>query len=151
MISELLKEYIPSKSYVEYLESINHIFSDYEEAAILDHVIKDVFLLHEELKRIADTTNDKKLKEQIEDYLNYEKERIVHFCDNREGNYIYVVKTYDEDCLEDVVLAYTRSYQTALARDGRYRHRLLYAFSEKLQRVSRMEKTVCTKRNSRIR
>ena len=69
MISETLKNYLPSKSYLEYLERIDHSFTDFEEASILCQVVNDVFLLHEELDKILLRTEDKTLKEQIEDYL----------------------------------------------------------------------------------
>ena len=79
MISNRMKEYIPSKSYGDYLESIGHSFTDFEEAAILYHVIEDVFLLHSELKRIAARTRDEILRTQIEDYLSFESKKIEHF------------------------------------------------------------------------
>ena len=65
MISERIKKYIPSKTYVEYLESINHSFSDFEEAGILYHSIDDKFLMHEELTKLAYETDNQTLKEQI--------------------------------------------------------------------------------------
>lgn len=115
MISETLKNYIPSKSYLEYLERIDHSFTDFEEAALLCQIVDDVFLLQEELEKIRLRTEDETLKAQIEDYLQLERRRIAHFCDNRNRTHVYIVQKYDDDCCEDVVLAYTRSYETAFA------------------------------------
>jgi len=35
MINEILQKYIPSKTYVDYLNEIGHEFSDFETAAML--------------------------------------------------------------------------------------------------------------------
>ena len=113
VISNKMKEYIPSKSYGDYLESIGHSFTDFEEAAILYHVIEDEFLLHNELRRVAGRTQDDILKHQIEEYLSYERDRINHFYDNSERDCVYVVQTYDKEFQEDVVLAYAYSYDVA--------------------------------------
>lgn len=115
MISESLKKYIPSRSYREYLERIDHSFTDFEEASILCQIMDDVFLLHEELDKIRLRTEDENLNAQIEDYLSFERRKIAHFCDNRNRTHVYIVQKYDDDCCEDVILAYTQSYETALA------------------------------------
>ena len=92
MISETLKKYLPSKSYLEYLERIDHSFTDFEEASILCQLVDDVFLLHEELDKILLRTEDKTLKEQIEDYLSFERRKIEHFCDNRNRTHVYILE-----------------------------------------------------------
>lgn len=110
MINKLLKEYIPSKYYVDYLIKENIDFSDFEVATILNNCINDVYKLHEVLKSLADNTKDERLIKQINKRIQSDLKQIK-LIQNNDDNSIYVV--YKGDGLNQDVYAYTTNYQTA--------------------------------------
>lgn len=97
MISKTLQKFIPSGSYVEYLNETGYVFTDFEEAGILWHVIEDQELKMEELLKLAGRTEDVRLKEQIEAKVGYEKKTLAMFMDNSAADAIYVVEYVDEE------------------------------------------------------
>ena len=112
MINEILQKYIPSKTYVAYLNEIGHTFTDFETAAILYHAIPYVQQRFDELSRLAEQTDDEILKQQIEEKLAFEKEKINLFTASWEDA-IFVVEYYDEKYREYEVVGYAASFDVA--------------------------------------
>ena len=79
MISKILQKYIPSKTYVSYLNEIGHTFTDFETASILYHTIPYVQEKFDVLSQLAKQTDDEILKQQIEEKVKHEKEKIKRF------------------------------------------------------------------------
>lgn len=97
MISDALQKNIPSRSYVQYLNVIGHKFTDFEEAGILYHVITDQELKMEELRKLAERTQDAGLKEQLKAWIMHESDPLAKFRDNSAGNAVYVVHHADKN------------------------------------------------------
>ena len=96
MISDALQKYIPSRTYVEYLKETGHEFTDFEEAGILYQVIMDQELKMEELRKLAERTQDAWLKEQIKVWAMHERDSLAKFRDNSAGDAVYVGDYADE-------------------------------------------------------
>ena len=112
MINEILQKYIPSKTYVAYLNEIGYTFTDFETAAILYHAIPYVQQRFDELSRLAEQTDDEILKMQIEEKLKREKEKINRFTTSGK-NAIFVVEYFDEEHGEYEVAGYGASLEAA--------------------------------------
>ena len=125
MISDALQKYIPSRTYVEYLKETGHEFTDFEEAGILYQVIMDQELKMEELRKLAERTQDAWLKEQIKVWAMHERDSLAKFRDNSAGDAVYVVDYADENpglCLHPGGSAadYETAYAIGLSTKSRF-------------------------------
>ena len=113
MISEILQKYIPSKTYITYLNEIGHTFTDFETAAILYNVISDIEERNQVLLQLADTTEDENLKKQIHEKLSRDANEIERFV-TPSRNAIYLVEYLDEKYRENEICGYASSFDVAL-------------------------------------
>jgi len=111
MINRLLKEYIPSKYYLKYLEDNNINFSDFETAAILSNIIRNPFELNGVLKTLSENSDDKKLIKQIHNKIDNDNRLYNLFKDNCNNEAIYIVKTIEDN--EEDLYGYFFDYQNA--------------------------------------
>ena len=93
----LLEKAIPSDYMREYYRSINRNFTDYELAAMLwNSRMKRTEVLRA-IKELSEFTADSRLRQQIENRLQYEDEVYRAFASNEEGRYVYTVEYEDEE------------------------------------------------------
>lgn len=88
-----MEKYILSKQVREYLKEINYQFTDSQKATL---IWKAENLSKQErntlLKEIAYTTDDKKLKDNIEYVLSAEDREYKQFCNNKNDNYVFAIE-----------------------------------------------------------
>ncbi|MBP3197162.1 MAG: hypothetical protein J6N21_09185 [Butyrivibrio sp.] len=76
----------------------NIVFSDADKATIIFNCCDDWFEKRQDLKLIADFTEDNRLKEQIAERIDYDMKSIQKFADNRGGLfYSLKIKNMDDD------------------------------------------------------
>ena len=112
--TKILEMVIPSSQVRMYLKEIGHTFSDFELATL----IYNSTLLHKDklktLKDLMESTDDKRLKTQIKQRLEYEDLAKQLFEDNNNNDYVYVVLDKDA-CLYgffskcDIALTYAQN------------------------------------------
>jgi len=95
-------ELIPSKDVRDYLKEIGHQFTDAEKATIVYNTVEEVTRRDDMLKRIAESTNDRELKAQIEERLDFDKRSWLQFAEDDQGCY-YTASYLDYDNEWDTV------------------------------------------------
>lgn len=89
-----MEQYIPSKDMRNYLDKINFRFSDPEKATIIYNSNICLQRVHEELKKIAKTTEDEVLRKQIEERLDWDLNSIKMLKMNQ-GGFFYSLEVFD--------------------------------------------------------
>ena len=109
--NSFLDKYVPSIYYKEYLKKSDRIFNDREKATIIynsSYPLQDTW---QNLKLIADNTDDKELRAQIEERISFDKEALNKFKEN-DGSFFYAVNSHEyED--EDFILGYYKNFKDA--------------------------------------
>ena len=109
---EFLDKYIPSADVRARLIETDHQFSDWDRAAIIwnsDIPLQDK---HAEIQIIADETSDAKLRRQIVERIDYDKDALRLFKENSDG-FIYALNSHEFTPKDDIV-GYFESYDMAL-------------------------------------
>lgn len=85
-----------SKDVREYMEQ-NHLeFTDREKAALIYHSGLPVLEMLDRLEKLAETTEDASLREQIHKRLAYDRQDMEAFWNNAEG-YVYAVENREDE------------------------------------------------------
>ena len=80
----------------EYMEQ-NHLeFTDFEKAALIYHAGLPALEMLDRLEKLAKTTEDASLREQILARLASDRQDMEAFRNNAEG-YVYAVETYEDE------------------------------------------------------
>lgn len=104
-----MNKYIPSYQISDYLEEINHIFTDSELATIIWNSNFNLLERLEDLSNLAKSTTDKDLQHQIYERLNYEYEKMCMSKENIDKQFIFVVLDTDE-----IAWGYFQEFELAL-------------------------------------
>ncbi len=89
-------EFIPSKDVRDYIIETGRQFTDFEKAALLYHLELSFYERQEQLQKIAETTDDSNLKEQILERIEMDTTCIDMFTKCNQG-FVYAVVRYRYD------------------------------------------------------
>ncbi len=87
-----IDDLIPSKYMQEIMSRSNFVLTDFNKATIIWNSEKNYDEKLQSLKRIADNTDDKILKKQIRERIEYEEDAYKAFIQNPDKKYIFVVE-----------------------------------------------------------
>lgn len=96
-----INKYIPSSDVRKCMEEKSFIVSDWDMAAIIWNSNKQLKIKHEDIKLIADETEDTMLKNQIMERLAYDNEAIKRF-DNNEG-FVFSLNSHEYKGEDDII------------------------------------------------
>lgn len=105
---------IPSKTMRTALEEEKHVFTDSERASIIFHCCRDFEERNKRLKRIIDTTQDKKLISEIKNRFDEDDKFFKIFKEN-DGDYVYWVEIFEKDGAETGYKAVFAEYNEAFS------------------------------------
>lgn len=105
---------IPSKDVREYMEKNGRVLTDFEKAALIyEHDMIGCEKKAEMLKELADSTQDMRLKRQIQERLAYKQECLERFYEKQEGM-IYQLSVYVPEDRNDEEYGYFASGELAV-------------------------------------
>ena len=87
-----IDDLIPSKYMQEIMSRSNFVLTDFNKATIIWNSEKNYDEKLQSLKRIADNTEDKMLKKQIRERIDYEEDAYNVFIQNPDKKYIFAVE-----------------------------------------------------------
>ncbi|MFI3202027.1 MAG: hypothetical protein R3Y54_11000 [Eubacteriales bacterium] len=82
---------IQSNEVREYLQEIEHEFTDFEKATIIYNLSANIAIRNEKLIALQQETRDEVLRRQIQERLEYDQRVLEQFYDTDNGKYIMVV------------------------------------------------------------
>lgn len=111
MLHHLLEEYIPARSYVEYLKEIDAEFADFETAAILHQLGLPTETERAVYRNLLAETKDEELRRQLSEELA-QIERTEELFQAGGAGFAYI--TCERSVQEDMI-GIAANYETALA------------------------------------
>lgn len=93
-----LNALIPSEDVRRFVLETGYSFTDWQKAALFYHGAITVEEQFSWLHKLSDSTPDTKLKQQITEYLTREEQAVALFKENKDRDFLYIVKYTDEDC-----------------------------------------------------
>lgn len=121
MLHPLLEEYIPSRSYVDFLRAQNTTFTDFETAAILKRIGLPFDEKISVWMSLLEETKDMKLKQQLADEIALEQKALELVRTKTDGS-VYMICDNDHDgdwyCLAE---NYETAYAIGLTYESNFR------------------------------
>lgn len=93
-----LNALIPSEDVRRFVLETGYKFTDWQKAALLYHgklTVEETFLW---LSKLSDNTSDTRLRHQIVEYLTREEQAVAVFKENKDREFMYILKYTEEDC-----------------------------------------------------
>ena len=140
MLHPLLERYIPSRSYVEFLQKEGVSFSDFETAAILHQCDLPPEVEIGCYQELLESTADERLRRQLSAVLDFNRRQLALFRSGGAGR-VYVTLSYPLGSrMEELPVAYADNYEAAYAVGKRcgtdFKIRLCSLLSEPPERPS---------------
>lgn len=100
MNNDELNALIPSEDVRRFVLEKGYTFTDWQKAALFYHGELTIEEQFSWLRKLSESTSDTRLKRQIIEYLKREEQAIAVFMDNKDRDFLYILKC-TEECYED--------------------------------------------------